>query len=425
VSDDTRPEEAKHGLPRPVRWVFWGLTLLSAAVLLVGLPTWLVVPKVSVAWVALVVCGSLACWPTLRKLVPVVRRRRRVGSRTLPSDGDDPSSRKDRTYGPLSLAHALHGVHGAILVLGVVAVAILIVVGFAAFFRAVSPETEALGTCPRACKGFLECLYFSLVTFTSLGYGDLRPPEPYGILAAVEAFLGVLFVGLASGLTVYRLLRPRARVELSPLCYMVDKEHNQRLVFAIRHSVWKPVAAVRVYPYLVLKEPGAPAANWQPLPCSKIELPYFRSTWSLKLAIPGIAGRRGKNLKGLLDQHYPHVQGIRIEVTAVDETTGTPVVGQRRYDVNRENGGWAPPGAFWNMDVQKHLDAGEWTAARAAFDEPFIGPGPDADRGFERYSVPHDDVELWQRAKAEWEARASLEAGDEERGKQPKDEEDE
>jgi hypothetical protein len=46
--------------------------------------------------------------------------------------------------------------------------------------------------------GFVSALYFSTVTFTTLGYGDVLPRASSGfrLLAASEAVLGVLMVGL-------------------------------------------------------------------------------------------------------------------------------------------------------------------------------------------------------------------------------------
>ena len=46
-------------------------------------------------------------------------------------------------------------------------------------------------------RNFPDCLYFSLITFTTLGYGDFRPLEGLGrILAGSEAFLGAIMMAL-------------------------------------------------------------------------------------------------------------------------------------------------------------------------------------------------------------------------------------
>jgi hypothetical protein len=44
--------------------------------------------------------------------------------------------------------------------------------------------------------GFNSSFYFSIVTFTTLGYGDVLPKPPFRLLAASEAVLGLVFSGL-------------------------------------------------------------------------------------------------------------------------------------------------------------------------------------------------------------------------------------
>ena len=43
---------------------------------------------------------------------------------------------------------------------------------------------------------FRDCMYFSAVTFTTLGYGDFKPTRPARALAASEAIVGYLCLGL-------------------------------------------------------------------------------------------------------------------------------------------------------------------------------------------------------------------------------------
>jgi len=44
-------------------------------------------------------------------------------------------------------------------------------------------------------KDFWNCFYFSIVTFTTLGYGDFIPTDDIRIIAAFEALIGYLFLG--------------------------------------------------------------------------------------------------------------------------------------------------------------------------------------------------------------------------------------
>ncbi len=42
--------------------------------------------------------------------------------------------------------------------------------------------------------GFFDCLYFSFVSYTTLGYGDIYPSGPIRFLAGVESLLGLLLI---------------------------------------------------------------------------------------------------------------------------------------------------------------------------------------------------------------------------------------
>lgn len=45
----------------------------------------------------------------------------------------------------------------------------------------------------------ITCLYFSIVTWTTLGYGDVRPTPGARLIAASEAVVGLVFIGAYIG----------------------------------------------------------------------------------------------------------------------------------------------------------------------------------------------------------------------------------
>jgi len=55
------------------------------------------------------------------------------------------------------------------------------------FWRGCLPDVEA-------------AFYFSGVTYTTVGYGDLLLPKPWRMLAPLEALTGILMCGLSTGL---------------------------------------------------------------------------------------------------------------------------------------------------------------------------------------------------------------------------------
>jgi len=50
-----------------------------------------------------------------------------------------------------------------------------------------------------AMQGVQRALYFSAVTYTTTGYGDLILPEAWRLVGAVEALTGILMCGLSTG----------------------------------------------------------------------------------------------------------------------------------------------------------------------------------------------------------------------------------
>jgi hypothetical protein len=50
-----------------------------------------------------------------------------------------------------------------------------------------------------AVPGLADALYFSAVTYTTTGYGDLVLPEQWRIVGGIEALTGILMCGLSTG----------------------------------------------------------------------------------------------------------------------------------------------------------------------------------------------------------------------------------
>lgn len=60
---------------------------------------------------------------------------------------------------------------------------------------------DGFGKLANSDGSLMDCVYFSIVSYTSLGYGDLYATEHLRFLAGVEALTGLLLVGWSSSLT--------------------------------------------------------------------------------------------------------------------------------------------------------------------------------------------------------------------------------
>jgi hypothetical protein len=78
--------------------------------------------------------------------------------------------------------------------------------------------------------GFWDCLYFSVITITTLGYGDYRP-ESYGrIVASIEVLSGIVLMGIfVSRLVSGQLDRRSKRIARGQLNSEIQEFRNQLL----------------------------------------------------------------------------------------------------------------------------------------------------------------------------------------------------
>jgi hypothetical protein len=78
--------------------------------------------------------------------------------------------------------------------------AICLILGFAAIYRGFGVHGQVVGIDGQQALDPVLSAYFSIVTWTTLGYGDYRPAESLRLVAGLEASLGYVFLGLIVGL---------------------------------------------------------------------------------------------------------------------------------------------------------------------------------------------------------------------------------
>lgn len=76
-------------------------------------------------------------------------------------------------------------------------ISLLSILGFAALYALLSMQEQGIRYAYGDIQiGYWECVYFSTVTFTTLGYGDFYPVGISRLFAAIEVFAGLTFFGL-------------------------------------------------------------------------------------------------------------------------------------------------------------------------------------------------------------------------------------
>lgn len=82
------------------------------------------------------------------------------------------------------------------------------ILSFAQLYRAIGiihPEKDSVATA-------WDCVYFSAVTFSTLGYGDFQPSESARLVAAAQALIGNLHLGVIVGAAFLAAQPPTSKV---------------------------------------------------------------------------------------------------------------------------------------------------------------------------------------------------------------------
>ena len=73
-------------------------------------------------------------------------------------------------------------------------------------FGAVYGKYGILDSSNNPVYGFSTGIYFSIVTWTTLGYGDFHPSEKLRYVASFEALMGYMYLGVLVGIVMNKLL---------------------------------------------------------------------------------------------------------------------------------------------------------------------------------------------------------------------------
>lgn len=72
----------------------------------------------------------------------------------------------------------------------------MLIIVFAAVHHGIGIVFAGADLDPKAMEiGFSDAVYFSIVTITTLGYGDFQPSNDLRLIAAVEAVFGYIYLG--------------------------------------------------------------------------------------------------------------------------------------------------------------------------------------------------------------------------------------
>ena len=103
---------------------------------------------------------------------------------------------------------------------------------FAVFFDLMGPGSLHGVDQPTFAERYLNCFFFSIQTFTTVGYGNMSPANvPANILSALIAMTGVLVFALITGVFFSRLSKPVAYIKFSEQILEAPYKDSKGLMF--------------------------------------------------------------------------------------------------------------------------------------------------------------------------------------------------
>jgi inward rectifier potassium channel len=230
---------------------------------------------------------------------------------------------------------------------------------FAAVYFLLGPGALTRGLEPSHAIGrFLQCIFFSSQTLTTVGFGAIAPATPAAnIVAAFEALAGLLGFAVATGLLFGRVSRPSARIGFSRKAmiapYQDGTSFQFRMVNRRANTLIEPAATLMLM--TVDRTDGNSRRDFRLMRLERPSIMLFPLTWTIVHPIDSdspLFGKTAADLEALQAE-------FMVLVKAWDETFGQ-TVHQRfsyRYSELVWGGKFTPAfGVDPNGDLQVHVD---------------------------------------------------------------------
>ena len=162
----------------------------------------------------------------------------------------------------------------------IAAIFLLINCGFALLYM--------IGTAPIAqSKGtFLESLFFSIETYTTVGFGDLHPVTTYGhVIVSIEVFCGMLTTAMITALVFIRFTRIGPRILFAEVAPIATHDGRRSLMIRLANERMNEisVAQARVWSSTSYEtKEGAPFRRFEELDAAARPFAdLFTLSWTL------------------------------------------------------------------------------------------------------------------------------------------------
>lgn len=177
---------------------------------------------------------------------------------------------------------------------------------------------------------YLDAFFFSIQTFTTVGYGVLSPQGTLAnSVASLCAFVGLLSFALATGLLFARFSRPTARIIFAENVLITPFQEASALMFRIANARKNQLIELEVkilYSRLEYSN-GRHVRRYYPLPLVRNKVVFFPLHWTVVHKIDENSPLYGVTQSRLEEE----MAEFLILLTGIDETFSQPVHARSSY----------------------------------------------------------------------------------------------
>jgi inward rectifier potassium channel len=155
---------------------------------------------------------------------------------------------------------------------------------FASVYFIIGPETLTGIRDQSPLRSFLDCFNFSTQTFTTVGYGAIAPQTPVtSAIAAFEAFCGLLFFAITTGLLYSRFSKPKAKLYYSHQALIAPFQEGKALMFRLANRRHNTLMEMKARVILMMRpENGEEQSRaYFNLPLQIDQVVFLPLTWTL------------------------------------------------------------------------------------------------------------------------------------------------
>lgn len=238
---------------------------------------------------------------------------------------------------------------------------------FALFFSILGPE--GFSGLQEGSRGFvfLQLFFFSVQTFTTIGYGSISPISiESNLIATINAFVGLLGFALATGLLFARFAKPKSQILFSEKALIAPYQDGWSFQFRIvnlrNNNIINLEAQVSMT--WIEKPNGITTRRFAPLPLERSQVSMFPLNWTIVHAIKEDSPLFGKTAADLKTMNVEFL----ILISGFDDTFAQQIYDHASYLANevtwnaRFDGMYYPEGGRTILELDK-INAIQWVSS--------------------------------------------------------------